>query len=183
MQSSPALVILSAVTSNCMSKKPTKAELKKIRQSLPNAKRQLVEDHDIYNRVFISVFDKWLTPEEVDKISKLELKELFERRQKLEAIIMEFYELTETYIWRYKRHKRIVFYKPSSLTHLLNRCDIKNQNWWHGHRYHILLPEFSAIYGEEWDWTNILWYIDKEKIKPLLKLAENSGLHILHDRE
>lgn len=159
-----------------------KFELNKIVQSLPNAKKQLVIDRDIYKKVCVSVFDKWLDPDEVDQIWNFDLIELTRRRQKFEMIIKEFYELTDTYIWRYKRHNRIVFYKPNSLTHLLKRCDTQNQNWWDGHRYDILLPEFSAIYGEEWDWTNIIWYNDKEKIKPLLDIAEKAGLFILPDR-
>lgn len=162
-----------------MNRKLTTEELRRIRTGLPNAKKQLYDDRDIYKKICISIFNKWLTEEECYQIYETDPEVLKEWRSKFENVIKEFYELTDVYLWRHKRHNRITFYKPSSLENLLKRCNINNQNWWDGHRYDILLPNYSAIYGEEWDWTNIIWHIDSEKIQPLLEIVQKSGLYIL----
>ncbi|MVN23517.1 hypothetical protein [Mucilaginibacter arboris] len=162
-----------------MTKKLTTIELKQIRTGLPNVKKQLYEEREIYDSVCISVFDKWLTQEECDQIYVADPNTLRDRRTKLENVIKEFFILTNVYLWRHKRHYRITFYKPNSLEHLLKVCDIKHQTWEVGHRYDLLLPEYSAVYGEEWDWTNVIWYKDFQKIEPLLEIVKRTGLYIL----
>jgi len=150
-----------------MNKKPTNGELKKISETLPNVKYLLKNGKENYNKIFVSVFENWLKPEELDRLYDQDFDVLAKRRFRFEQIICEFYNMTSTYIWRYKRHYRIIFYKPTSLQHLLLKCDIKNQNYWFDHRYDILLPEFSAVYSEGSDWTNIIWYRNLQQIEPL----------------
>jgi len=162
-----------------MKQKLTSTELKEIYVGLPNVKRQLYEDRELYNSIFVSVFDKWLPEEECEQIYITDKNIIADRKKRLEKLLVEFYDLTNVYLWRHKRHYRISFYKVSSVKHLLEVCDIKNQTWKSGHPYDVLLPEYSAIYGEEWDWVNIIWYKDYEKIKPLLDAVKKSGLYIL----
>jgi len=164
-------------------KKLTKSELKKIKIGLPDIKRQLCCDGEFYKIVCVSVFDKWLSEEECEQIYTKDNAVIEDWRKRLEKAIVELYNLTDTYLWRNKRHGRITFYKPSSIKHLLKVCDISNQTWRSGQRYDILLPEYSAFYAEEWDWTNLILYKDPEKIKPLLDTLQKAGLHILPNNE
>jgi len=46
-----------------------------------------------------------------------------------------------------------------------------------GERYTLLIPEYSAVYQEGYDWYNNLWYRDSEKVKILIELANKHGLH------
>jgi len=161
-------------------------ELKSIKKRLPDFRKVLEEDESfietgIYKKIFISVFDHWLTKDEADKLIFIDndKNELNRRREKFERVIDGLYNSTETYIWKYKRNYRIFIKKPLTYTDLLKKCDFNNLWSQSGRRYSLILPEFSAIYNEEWDWTNIIWYSDEMKIKPILEIAEKSGLHIL----
>jgi len=87
--------------------------------------------------------------------------------------------IDKVYLKKYKRRDRLFFYNVESLSHLLKHCDIKNQSAWTGQRYDLILPEYSAIYSEDFDWGNAIFYLDKKKVEPLSKIIENAGMHIL----
>ena len=108
-----------------------------------------------------------------------DLVELNSRRQKFRDFIEEISNQTDLYSWKYKRHYRFHIQKPKSLKDVLRKCDFDNLWSQSGQRYSFLLPEYSAVYAEEWDWTNILWYTEREKIEPFLASAKKNGLHIL----
>ncbi len=161
-------------------------ELKKIKQHLPNLIKLIEEDstfmvEGIYKKIFISVFDHWLSREEVGNRIFIDgdLEELKSRREKFKDFIKGVNKQTELYTWRYKRHSRFHIQKPASIKDVLRRCDFENLVSNSGNRYSFLLPEYSAVYTEEWDWTNIIWYTDKVDIEPLLKEVERTGLYIL----
>jgi hypothetical protein len=163
-----------------------KLELKRINQRLPELQKLIEEDDSfiergIYKKIFICVFDHWLTREEAENqifIDK-DIEELKSRRQKFKNFIEDIYNQTEFYTWKYKRHYRFHIQKPTSIKDVFRKCDFENLWSQSGQRYSFLLPEYSAVYSEEWDWTNIIWYINKEQIKPLLEKAKNIGLYIL----
>ena len=166
----------------------SKAELQVIHQQLPDLKKLIEEDDAFlasgtYHRIFISVFDHWLSA--TDSTNQIfiddDLEELKGRRKKFRDFIEEVNSLTTIYIWRYKRHRRFHVQKPASLKDVLRKCDFNNLWSQSGRRYGFLLPEFSAIYAEEWDWTNIIWHTDQEKIEPLLNVAQKAGLHLLNN--
>lgn len=164
----------------------SKKELKSIKEKLPDFRKVLEEDESfiengIYKKIFISVFDHWLTNDEADNLIFIDddKNELIKRREKFEKVIVDLYETTEIYLWKYKRNHRLFIQKPLTYTDLLKKCDFNNLWSQSGRRYSLILPEFSAIYNEEWDWTNIIWYSDEMKIKPILEIAEKAGLHIL----
>ncbi len=163
-------------------KKLKKSELNDIKTGLPDLKIQLCNGEEFYKYVCVSVFDKWLTEEECEIIFTNDEILLLDWRKRFENAIIEIFNLTDIYLWRKKRHNRISYYRPKSLKHLLIKCDISNQTWRNGRRYDILLPEFSAFYSEEWDWTNIIWYKDFEKVKPILDALQKAGLHILPNK-
>lgn len=164
----------------------SKIEVKKINQKLPDLKKLIEEDdsvidHHIYKKVCISVFDHWLSQDEAANLIFIDedLDELKRRRQKFKDFIERIYNQTDLYTWRYKRPFRFHIQKPSSLKDVFRKCDFQNLWSISGRRYSFLLPEYSAVYKEEWDWTNIIWYTDRAKIEPLLIQAENVGLHTL----
>jgi len=43
----------------------------------------------------------------------------------------------------------------------------------------ILIPECYAIYYENWEDTNVLWYMDRKDVEPIIELAESCGLHLI----
>ena len=164
----------------------SETELKTIKQSLPDYRKIIEEDESftdigIYKKLFISVFDHWLTYDEAEKLIFIDdnINELKNRRDKFEKVVEELYKRTDIYLWKYKRHYRIFLKKPSTYNDLLRKCDFKNLWSQSGRRYSLILPEFSAIYNEEWDWTNIIWYTNEEKIEPIFEIANKVGLHIL----
>lgn len=164
----------------------SKAELKRIKQNLPNIKKLIEGDEALiesgtYKKVFVSVFDQWLSNEEANKQIFIdeELVELNCRRQKFKDYIEAINSKTEIFSWRYKRQYRLHIQKPKSVKDVLRKCDFDNLWSQSGQRYSFLIPEYSAIYAEEWDWTNIIWYTERKKIEPILEAAKKVGLHIL----
>jgi len=161
-------------------------ELKAIIKSLPDFRKVLEEEESYikngnYKKIFISVFDHWLTKEEAEDLIFIDdnKKELNNRRAKFEKVIEELYKSTDTYLWKYKRNYRIFIKKPLNYNDLLRKCDFNSLSSQRGKQYSLILPEYSAIYNEEWDWTNIVWYTDEDKIEPLVEIARKSGLNIL----
>lgn len=165
-----------------MTLKITQTENKHIKQSLPYLNRLLNGDEKIellYNKTAISIFDHWLEPEETEKIFIKDLKEIQERRRKFKDAVGKLYNSTQIYFWRNKRHQRFFLYKPTSLEMVLKNCDFENLDGYRGRHYCLILPEFSAIFQEEWDWTNILWFRDGAKIQPILDIVNESGLNVI----
>ena len=161
-------------------KKLTNQELKNIKYQIPSIQELIENENEKYDLIFISVFDHWLTENEFNnEIHEIDKKEIIDRRKKFENFISELYDLTPTYLWKYKKQNRFYIFSVNSKSHLLKRCDIKNQTGESGKRYDIILPEFRAVFCEEWDWTNIIKYKEREKIEPLLNLAKKVGLNVL----
>ena len=108
----------------------SEVELKRINLNLPNLKRLIEEDDDfiesgIYKKVFICVFDHWLSHEEAAEQIFIDknLVELNSRRKKFKEFIEEINSKTELFSWRYKRHYRFHIQKPESLKDVLRKCD------------------------------------------------------------
>ena len=161
-------------------KKITNHRAKKIKEKLPFLKSLIRKEDTDYQMIFVSVFDHWLTQDEFEPhIHTEDTNELIIRRQKLQNFIVGLFKLTPIYSWKYKKNYRFYLYSFDTLNQILKKCDIQNQRGETGRRYDIILPEFQAVYSEEWDWTNIIWYRDKVIIEPLIELAKESGLFIL----
>jgi hypothetical protein len=45
--------------------------------------------------------------------------------------------------------------------------------------FNVLLPEWQAIYLESWDFTNVFFLRDSERIADIQQLAASTGLHVL----
>lgn len=161
-------------------KKITKNQITCIKEKLPSLQKLVEKEDTDYKMIFVSVFDHWLTQDEFGPaIHTEDSKEIAQRRGKLKYFIAELLNMTPTYSWKIKRKNRFFLYPIQSLKQILNICKINIQHGESGQRYDIILPELQAVYSEEWDWTNIIWFRDQEKVKPLIELAEKSGLYIL----
>lgn len=163
--------------------KLTSKELSGIKTTFSNLQQVLEGKYDLfpdYKIITISVFDHFLNENEIEEIYIDDLNEINRRRNLFINSIQNIFSNTVTYLWKYKRHNRFFIHKTKSLRHLLMHCDIQNQNWATGQRYDIILPEFGAIYSEDFDWSNVIFYKELDKVKPLLEIIERSGLHILH---
>ena len=126
-----------------MAKQLTNEQLKSIRQKLPDLKDLLDGDLE-YKKVFVSVFNHWLTREECTQLFTDDNDEIMSRRSKFENLVNELYCQTDIYLWRYKRRRRIFIYQPQTLSQLLSKCDIQSQHSNSGNRYDLILPEFSV---------------------------------------
>jgi hypothetical protein len=170
-----------------MTRNISKQELAFIKKAIPNLQK-LVESRNEWNpeveykMLFISVFDHWLN--EDDDAGELihvdsDLKELNRRRDLFKKMINNLFSKTDLYTYKYKRHFRFFIKKPEALSDIHRLCDFKNLWSARGRSYSFIIPEFSAVYQEEFDWTNILFYKDEETISPILEIANNIGLKIL----
>lgn len=161
----------------------SRSEVSNLKKMLPQYKRLLDEDEQIikkyYNQVAICIFDHWLERDEINLIFTKDKEEINSRRMKLESFITKLYSLTDVYFWRYKRHYRPHVYKPRSLHDVLKYCNFDDLTEDRGESYNLVLPDFSAVYSESFDWTNRLLYQDRTKISPILELADEVGLYKL----
>ena len=161
-------------------KKITKNQITDIKEKLPSLQKLIEKEDTDYQMIFVSVFDHWLTQNEFQPdIHTEDSKEIAGRREKLQNFIVGLFNMTPTFTWKAKRNNRFYLYPLETVKQILNKCQIQNQHGETGQRYDIILPELKAVYSEEWDWTNIIWFRDQEKIQPMIELAEKSGLYIL----
>ena len=161
-------------------------EAQKIKQQLPYLKKLVEEDDAVlngnpYQPIFVSVFDHWLSEAEASEQVYVDedIEELRSRRKKFRDFITGVYQQLPLYTWKYKRHHRLHIQQPTTLADVLRKCDFENLYSLSGKKYGFLLPDCSAVYAENWDWTNVIWYLDKDKIEPLVVQAQKAGLHIL----
>ncbi|MFL1895564.1 hypothetical protein ACJRPK_07665 [Aquimarina sp. 2-A2] len=161
-------------------KKITKNHRKEINEKLPYLRKLIEREDTDYQIIFVSVFDRWLTQDEFEpEIHTKDSREISIRRDNLQNFIKGLFNMTPTFTWRIKRKNRFIIYPFDTEKQILNKVDIQNQHSESGQRYDLILPEFEAVYSEEWDWTNIIWFRNQEKLEPLIELAEKSGLYIL----
>lgn len=160
-------------------------EINEIKHKLPFLQSLIEENNIDYKIKFISVFDHWLTRNEfeIEMENSNDETTLLLRRENLKSFVIKLFESTKTYSWKFKRKNRFFIYPFLSINQILNKCNFENQNWQTGNRYVIIIPEFEAIYKEGWDWSCELYFKDENKIQPLIKLVENSGLFILNTKD
>lgn len=165
-------------------KKITKNQITDIKEKLPSLQKLIEKKETDYQMIFVSVFDHWLTQDEFEpEIHAEDPKEILIRREKLKCFTIGLFNMTPTFTWKTKKNNRFFLYPLETVKQILNKCEFQNQHGETGQRYDIILPELKAVYSEEWDWTNIIWYRDKKEIQPLIDLAQQSDLYILEKRE
>ena len=156
-----------------------KFELTALKLSLPHFRNLLDQDqvtlNKHYNQLAICVFDHWLRRDEMNILFSKDPEEIASRQQKNRAFIEGLFDLTTVWFWRYKRDRPFVF-SPENKGEVLRKCKLNEASADRGDFYSLVLPEVGAVYSESFDWTNTLSYHTNEKIKPVLKLAEDCGL-------
>jgi hypothetical protein len=176
----PDLNIVPTLKKKIEMRKITKNQITIIKEKLPSLQKLIEKEDTDYQIIFVSVFDHWLTQEEFEpEIHTKDPKEISIRREKLQNFIVGLFNMTPTFTWKTRRNNPFFLYPLETVKQILNKCDIQNQHGEIGQRYDIILPELQAVYCEEWDWTNIIWFRNQEKIQPLIELAEKMGLYIL----
>lgn len=83
---------------------------KDIIEKLPSLQNLIEGGQSEYQVLFVSVFDHWLTPAELaTEIHPEDKKKLSLRRASLERFIVDLYNITQCYTWKYKRKNRFSF--------------------------------------------------------------------------
>ncbi len=147
---------------------------------LPSLKELVEKDETDYEMIFVSIFDHWLTMDEFESnIHTEDSLILTERRTKLITFLKELFYLATTFKVNKIDGKKIEFSSFENVDEIVEYCNIEEQNGECGQRYDIIIPEYQAIYSEEWDWTNIIWFRNKSLIKPIIDLVQKNGLYTL----
>ena len=87
---------------------------------------------------------------------------------------------TKVYTYRFKGKNRdkVAFKEFYDSNLLINYCC--NQ---HSEIFQIALPEYECIYTESYDYTNIIYYKNFDKLNQLLKLVTECGLYTIEHWE
>lgn len=151
-----------------------------IRKNLPSLEHVLLDDDSSdYNVIAISIFDHWLSKEEMNQIYISDQKVVAHRREKFEQLVQQMFSNTSVFSFRLKKRKKLFFTKSSMTNDFRKRCNFDKMTEETGYNYALLLPELSAIYISGFDWTNKLLYLDRSKIENIISITESIGLYTI----
>lgn len=162
----------------------TNTEKNLITRVFPNLRHALEHYANDYlgSKVAISIFNRWLGKDELHLLDSKSQKEREERNARMLCFWDSIYKLTDVYTYTSTSQKadsqQITFMRYLNKGAYLSSC-IYNPTKTSDQFQFIILPEFQAICYESWDDTNILWYVSKETIRPLLEQANICGLHVI----
>jgi hypothetical protein len=161
--------------------KTSKEERKSIKSKLPSLGRLLLDgESDHYHEISISIFDHYLPREETHFIFKKDDPQELKTRQSLFKLFAgKLSQQTSIYYWRIKNKERVHIKKFQNLQDFERKCKFDTITEDHGEVYGFIIPEYSAVYEQYWDWTNRLWFTDKSKIKAILELVKKTKLYSL----
>jgi len=140
-----------------------------------------VEDSPHYKKVAITVFDHWLTREEFendypDKTEQLRRDKSLQYFAKVMSKNTEILNFKFKGKWErcYPSFRKFISEKAME-SYLYPAGDNDSSDKF----CRLVLPEFSAVYFESWDYTNI-FYIQDDKVIPYIKKwANESGVYCL----
>ena len=139
------------------------------------ANRVIKGDCDIpMERVGISVFDDWLGS---DRLHLLDCKSYDERNDRNRRLLAFWGEIYDGYCVL-SRTDAGDFAAPANRDIYLDECRYEPDRTSTEFQC-IIIFDLLAIYQEHWDDTNVLWYSDRGRIKPLLQMATSCGLNVL----
>lgn len=155
-----------------------------IHQQFPLLQNILEKESDGgMQKIAISVFDHWLHDE-----SEWHLMDCFEgaeriiRDRKLEAHWAGIFDLTPAYTIRYRGRwpskAELVIKRYTNRDGFLSQSRLRMTK---SPSQFLILPKLECIYAAGWDDTNILYFKNKELVKPILDVATKVGLFHLHD--
>ncbi len=159
--------------------KITKSEVRYLRENLPDLENVLLEDDSLkYSEVAISIFDHWLSKEEMSQIFISDKTEIMDRRKKFEEFVQRI--SVETSIFSFKLKKSGLFFTKSEMDNSFKkRCGFHIMTEDGGNNYTLLLPDISAIYLSGFDWTDRLLFLDRSKVEDLISIAKSCGLNAI----
>ncbi len=160
----------------------TEDEKIEIHANLPDLVNHLFDgESEAYTLAFTCVFDHWLDGEEFYRIFEADAIEVKERQNKFKSLIHYLYESTPIYVARFRRDRKsnLSFKKIKDLKTLDKKCQfyILNEDW--GGQFRFLIPQYSLIYTQSWDWTHLVEYSNKEKYNEFEKLVNKFDLYCL----
>ena len=150
-----------------------------IARAFPNLRSALENDAEpLTDRVAISIFDRWLE-KDLHLLDCKSVEEREERNARMLCFWEAIFDLTSIYAFRRNYQQ-----KSSPTVKLLRYTDkakyiadcVHHPDKTSDRFQFIILPEFQAIYQENWDDTNVLWFVFREKVEPLLQQAAKCGL-------
>ncbi|MES2039312.1 MAG: hypothetical protein V4495_15885 [Pseudomonadota bacterium] len=138
-------------------------------------------DHGDMGRVAISVFDHWITCEsEYHLLDNIDVNEQENRNKKFLSHWAAIFDATEVFTVRYRgqwpQKEKLVIKRYTDKAGYLTQCGFKMAIL--PSQFNIL-PEFDCLYVASWDDTYKLYFNDRLRAEPVLRLAEKSGLHVL----
>ena len=163
----------------------TKQEEKLIFQKLPDLVGFLYEgESTCYSHSSISIFDHWLTREEVDQIFCSEKQMVKQRQQKFESFISSIFLHTPIYCTRFRRSRKnkLSIKRVTSLETLNKKCQFHRLSEDSGEVFQFLIPKYSTVYSHGYDWTAQIQYSDIKEASLLKPIAEKSGLFWLNPK-
>lgn len=138
-------------------------------------------DHGDMGRVATSVFDHWITCEsEYHLLDNIDVTEQENRNKKFLSHWVAIFDATEVFTVRYRgqwpQKEKLVIRQYTDKAGYLTQCRHRMSN---SPFQFLILPEFDCLYVASWDDTHELYFNDRLRAKPVLYLAEKSGLHVL----
>lgn len=142
----------------------------------PNARsilRYEMEEPEL-PRKFVSVFDRWLGAE---NYHLLDCKDDLEREDRNKKLLAHWTLVIErTSVWTMEENQIL---EVVDRQQFLQKCGDYEKS---GDEFaFVLLPELGAYYLEDWDDTNVVWYVDEDRVQPLFDWAAECGLFTLPD--
>ena len=167
-------------------KNVSKARQSELNLLFPNIIEQVYgykEDMPGYSWVAISIFDHWLFSDEHHLINEVPVHVNLERLQLLHSFTRKLVEETEvlTFRCRGKRKDKVKFKSFTSDKAANIYCESSTESTPINSLYVIILPKYKCIINESRDYTNHLYYRDKELVSPLLQMVNNHGLKTIKE--
>ncbi len=139
------------------------------------AKQMLAGDNIRLEKVAISAFDHWIGS---DELGQLDCADANEREARDEHQLSFWLAIRNKWPGMLALLPGEDFLKPEDLDAYINACKINHDGGSSSFQCAVI-PAASAIYYENWDDTNVLWFVDRKQICDLLSIAENCGLDVL----
>jgi hypothetical protein len=156
----------------------------RFREQFPDLDKLVaVEETDAYTYMAISVFDRWLGPEDSMKyLSDVSIDEQQTRDAKFTQFAKKLIENTEVINFTFKGRWanarpqfRLFTSHQSKERYLL--CTPHNLD--SSHFFKVVLPELDAVYFESWDDTNVFYLRNPKYAKQIEQWANECGLYRL----
>ena len=143
-------------------------------RALPGWRRVRTREDEVpFEKVAISVFDRWVG---VANLHLLDCKSEREREDR-NARLLSYCEalFARTPLFAAGRGDA----PPVPITHLRSVQKLCAYDAEQSPSFFLLLPEFEAIYADDWDDTTVLWFRDRSRVAQLLEFVPECGLHVL----